>query len=463
LACGFGNGQCVRANISASVPMQILARLKADRFKRFRAIVDPDYDVRSVDLATLELRLGEADAKLIVVDPSRMRPESFLALVETARAGGNAAVLVHAQLTLETARVVVAASRIQPIEAIFFGSYDERDALAKVLERLMVPSVQALMLRGLAANLGEMPPVLATRIVGMFGGQHFPPSTSAMLDGFGVTIDTAREWLTAAGITHPHYLRSSAVLARIYPELAQKRNRLGEIVEQFDAGSERALRRACATLASLSPRQAGRLARTEFARRLLSVVLGLHDPDRVALRQTAVFLLGIANAPLLAQTYGELSGGWGVVGTVPSSAAGSFTAGLALRASLLLQLADNPSVRFDALLLQVNRQAIFPQPCPSTGCTQANVTTLNRTIAGLSANAIVNLNPRGTVYAVAGGGGYDENILSDEYHLGLSAGIGFALPLGGRVRLIGEAQWLAIIGGTYGPSSMVPITLGIRF
>jgi hypothetical protein len=259
--------------------------MKADRYKRLRAILAPNHEVRSVDLAKLERRLAQSDAKLIVVDPSRMRPEAFIALVETARAKGNAAVLVHAPLTSETARVVVEASRILPIEAVFFGSYDERDALAQVCKQLMVPSVPALVLRGLVANLAEMPPLLATRIVGIFGGQPFPSSTSAMLDGLGVSTDTARQWLTVAGITHPHHLRSCAVLARTFPELGRKGKRLAQVVEQFDAGSERAFRRACESLTGMSPRHAGRLSEAEFAGRLLSVVLGPHDPDRAPLRE----------------------------------------------------------------------------------------------------------------------------------------------------------------------------------
>jgi hypothetical protein len=266
--------------------VQVLALLKADRYKRFRASLAPNYEVRSVDLAKLEVRLAQPDAKLVVVDPSRIRPEAFIALVGTARTKGNAAVLVHAPLTSETARVVVEASRIQPIEAVFFGSYDERDALAQVCKQLMVPSVPALVLRGLAANLAEMPPLLATRIVGLFGGQPFPSSTSAMLDGLGVSTDTARQWLTVAGITHPHHLRSCAVLARTFPALGRQREPLAKTVEHFDAGSERGFRRTCETLTRLTPRHAGRLTGVEFAARLLSVVLGPHDPDRGAIHES---------------------------------------------------------------------------------------------------------------------------------------------------------------------------------
>jgi hypothetical protein len=266
--------------------VQVLALLKADRFKQFRATLAPNYEIRSVDLAKLELRLAQSDAKLVVVDPSRMRPDAFIALVGTARAQGNAAVLVHAPLTPETARVVVEASRILPIETVFFDSYDERDALVRVCEQLMVPSVPALILRGIATNLSEMPPELTTRVVGLFGGQPFPSSTSAMLEGFGASVGTVRQWLTVAGITHPHHLRSCAVLARIFPELGRKGKLLSQIVERFDAGSERAFRRVCESLTGLSPRHAGRLSEAEFASRLLSVVLGPHDPDRVPIRES---------------------------------------------------------------------------------------------------------------------------------------------------------------------------------
>lgn len=275
----------VRPDHLAGVTVQVLALLKADRYKRFRASLAPNYEVRSVDLAKLEVRLAQPDAKLVVIDPSRMRPEAFIALVETARTKGNAAVLVHAPLTPETARVVVEASRILPIETVFFGAYDERDALCHVCEQLMVPSVPALLLRGLATNLAEMPPALTTRIVGLLGGQPFPSSTSAMLDGFGASSGTVRQWLTVAGITHPHHVRTCALLARTFPELGKKGRLLAQIVEKFDAGSERAFRRVCETLTGLSPRHAGQLAESGFASRLLSVVLGPHDPHRAPGRQ----------------------------------------------------------------------------------------------------------------------------------------------------------------------------------
>ena len=266
--------------------MQVLALLKADRYKRVRAIVGRD-DVQSVDLAMLEAQLAQPDPKLVVIDPSRLRPEAFIALVEAARAKRNVAMLVYAALTPDTARVVVEANRIHPIEVVFFGAYNERDALARACEQPMVPSVQTLVLCGLAENLGRLPPKLATSIIGIFGGQPFPPSTNAMLRASGVGSHTARRWLAVAGITQPHQLRSCAVLARTFPELGRSRMRLAQIVAHFGAGSERAFRRTCAALTGLSPRAAGRLPGAEVATRLLAATLAPSDPHRIPRRPSS--------------------------------------------------------------------------------------------------------------------------------------------------------------------------------
>jgi hypothetical protein len=262
--------------------MQILALLKADAFKRCQLAIAPLYDVRSVGLSTLEARLTDSEAKLVIVDPSRIRPESFISLVQTARSQGSTTVMVHALLTADTARAVIRASLIQPIETVFFGSQDEQDALVQVCKKLMVPSVSALFLRGMAPNFAELPPPLATRPVGFLGGLPVPASTSAMLDGLGVASQTVHDWLAAVGIAHAHHLRSCLLLTRTFSELGRNRHRLEQIVEHADAGSVRAFRRACSTLTGLPPLQAGRLTEAEFARRLLSGLLGAHDSLRAA-------------------------------------------------------------------------------------------------------------------------------------------------------------------------------------
>lgn len=253
--------------------MQILALVSLDAFKRLRLSVARKLDIHCVDVAMLRNRLAESDAKLVVVDPSLLRPDAFIELVEMARSRQNTAVLVHAALTSDTARAIAEASLILPIEAVFYGACDERDALAHTCGRLLVPSVPALTLRGLAPAVATMPRRLAIRVVGLFGGLAIPASTSAMLGGLGVPIDTVHDWLVSAGIAKPHHLRACAVLARAYPDLGRKQSRLDQIADEFSAGSVRSLGRACLTLTQLSARRAGRLSEIDFACRMLSTLL----------------------------------------------------------------------------------------------------------------------------------------------------------------------------------------------
>ncbi len=269
----------IHVSYRAGVDMQILALLDFDTAKRLRAGVPQHHDMHQVDLATLERRSADPGPKLVVIDPAALRRDALHSLLETARLRPNIAVLIYGELTTETARATAAASRVFPVEAIFFGSVDERDALAHVCARPLEPSVSALMLGGLAPMIAMMPRSLGTRVVGLFGGRAIPRSTSGMLAELGAPVGTVHNWLLAAGVTKPRLLRACAILARAYPHLGSKDDRLEEIAEHVCIGSVRALARACRTLTGLPARRAGQLDEMEFARRMLSV---LRDSQRIS-------------------------------------------------------------------------------------------------------------------------------------------------------------------------------------
>jgi hypothetical protein len=273
----------IYASYRTGVDMQILALLDFDTVKRFRAGVPRHYDIHQVDAATLERRFADPDPKLVVIDPAVLRRDALHSLLETARLQPNVAVLIYGVLTTETARATATASRVLPVEAVFVGSVDERDALAQVCARPLAPSVSALVLGGLARTIATMPRPLATRVVGLFGGQAIPASTSGMLTGLGAPVGTVHNWLLAAGVAKPRLLRACAILARAYPDLGSKDDRLEEIAEHVGIGSVRALARACRTLTGLPSRHAGRLDEMEFAHRMLRVLLasqGINANDR---------------------------------------------------------------------------------------------------------------------------------------------------------------------------------------
>jgi hypothetical protein len=252
--------------------MQILVQLDSVMFNRFRASVSTKWNVRLATFVGLETRLAESDAVAIVIDPTQLRRDEFVALIKTASARRNAAVVVYTTLSPATARAVLEASQVMAVEVVFVGTQDERNALEAACERFLDSSVPSLVLHGLAPEVLRMPRALATRIVELFCGERVPRSTSAMLSGLGVSIDTARAWLAAARICRPHMLRLAAVLARTFPDLALNRNCLEQIIERTGTTSARSFRRACVKLIGLSARQAGRLSEAEVAGRMLSAI-----------------------------------------------------------------------------------------------------------------------------------------------------------------------------------------------
>jgi hypothetical protein len=196
--------------------MQILALLDIDALNRLRIAVARTHDVRGVDVAALETHLDMPGSKLVVVNPADLRPDAFIALIGAARAKRNVSVLIYTDLNRDSATAVLAAATIFPVETVFFGAHDERTVLATTCARLLVPSSCALAFRGLTGAIEKMPPPLTTRVVGYLGWQPIPRSTSAMLDGLGVSTDTAHDWIVDSGIAKPHQLRELILLARAY-------------------------------------------------------------------------------------------------------------------------------------------------------------------------------------------------------------------------------------------------------
>jgi hypothetical protein len=127
------------------------------------------------------------------------------------------------------------------------------------------------------------------------------------------------------------------------------------------------------------------------------------------------------------------------------------------------ELASKFRVRFDAAVTQFDHEMpVFP-PCPIGGCTQSFYNTKTNGVIGLTANGLVNLDPRGIVYLIGGAGVYNAYVPSAELHIGVSAGAGIVVPVGARLHAFAEARWHDLFGGTLGPSWLVPITVGLRY
>jgi hypothetical protein len=204
---------------------------------------------------------------------------------------------------------------------------------------------------------------------------------------------------------------------------------------------------------------------------LESLVVRVRSSFRTACAALALGCLLAFPAAARAQTFFELGGGWNYVAPAHAGdpAADKYSRGFNVRASLGRQLAPGFRLRLDAFTSQFDDKYYPPMFCTDLyPCGPLLVESVG--IAALTANGLLNVDPRGILYVIGGAGVYDvyghttsqrsrENGLS----VGVSAGAGISVPVGARLRAFAEARYHVLLGTTAQPPWLVPITVGVRF
>jgi hypothetical protein len=173
----------------------------------------------------------------------------------------------------------------------------------------------------------------------------------------------------------------------------------------------------------------------------------------------------VCPAPSRAQAFVELGGGWNYAAPPPGVA--SYTSGSNVQVSIGWQVAPNFRWRIDAFRSQVVAHLMDNLPCPMQGC-PASAYFQSERVDALTVNGLLSLDQRGIFYLIGGAGHYelsDINVPAGEGHFGVSAGAGIAVPVAPRLRAVVEARWHGLFGtrNTNGPTSLVPLTVGLRF
>jgi hypothetical protein len=174
-------------------------------------------------------------------------------------------------------------------------------------------------------------------------------------------------------------------------------------------------------------------------------------------------LMGLAPV-VRAQSFVEFAAGSNYVHARPAGTAFSYGHGFTGRASYGQRVASNVNVRLDADFAQFDDAVETIPPCAPPGCTQRSYITRTNFLAGLSVNALADLDQRGLVYLIGGAGpGFGGHASTVDLNLRISAGAGVAIPSGDRLRLVLEARWLGLVGGTMNASWLIPFTVGVRY
>lgn len=169
--------------------------------------------------------------------------------------------------------------------------------------------------------------------------------------------------------------------------------------------------------------------------------------------------------PTYAQSFVEVGGGWSYMAAAPPGQ--SYSRSYNFQASIGSQLSQDVLVRFDAFVSHFAETVPYishlnnPCPIPSCGTTYYNRPTNG--VAGLTADALANLDARGILYVLGGAGFYDTYGGTPRLSTGLSVGAGVAVPIAARLRLFAEARSHFLFGANRQLPWLAPITVGFRY
>ncbi|MFI5233417.1 MAG: hypothetical protein ACHQSE_12985 [Gemmatimonadales bacterium] len=174
----------------------------------------------------------------------------------------------------------------------------------------------------------------------------------------------------------------------------------------------------------------------------------------------AVALLCAAAPLACAQTFVEVGAGWNFVAPAPF---GDFYGrGYDIRVSAGRRVAPRVALRLDFSLSEFAHDMQFYPPCLFPGCLHPYYYETQMGIAGLSANAVVNLDRRGLLYVTGGAGVFDRYDQPASVFGGVSFGAGLSVPIRGRLRAFVEADKHIFAGDISHPPWIVPLTFGVR-
>ena len=168
-------------------------------------------------------------------------------------------------------------------------------------------------------------------------------------------------------------------------------------------------------------------------------------------------------SPAFAQSFVEFAGGSNYVHARAPQSGSIYGHGFTVRGSYGYRVNPAIALRFDGDYTQFENKIRLYPPCPTAGCPHAFYDTESNFLGGLSVNGIANLDHRGLSYVIAGAGAGFHDEPSYEWHLRAVAGAGLAIPAGERLRVVAEARWVGLAGGSLTTSWLIPLTLGIRY
>jgi hypothetical protein len=216
----------------------------------------------------LETALDEFSPSVVVLNPLDYRDDAVNWVVTLTANRPNAVLVFNTTLSPRSARMIVAAGRVTPVEVVLRGAESEPETLKRIC-LAWESSLSALVLRGLSPRIAALPADSAAILIGLFVAP-VPVTVRSLMQQFRSSPDAVRAGLRLVGLRNPHQLRWCALLVVALTTLMESTDETIEgVARRCELGSLKTFRRRCLSVLGLTPHVARDATRADLAKRLV--------------------------------------------------------------------------------------------------------------------------------------------------------------------------------------------------
>jgi len=254
--------------------MRILSVLPADSHDALLRAVAPTHETISGS-TTSELRtvLQHRACDMVILDPEVFDDDDF-ATVLGLTAMAQVPVMLYCRLTPDVASRVVRFVADAPHELLVRGSEDEPALLRHTIDRLLEPSVPAIVFNRAAPRFARFPSQLQAATAALFANRAPPRWVNAFSESSHLGRRTIDRWMFRTGLAGTGKLLDVARLARVWGPLVDEAVPLRDVARLTGYAEQRLLISHARRLVGASPLEFGTgVTRQVFADRLSAALL----------------------------------------------------------------------------------------------------------------------------------------------------------------------------------------------
>jgi AraC-like DNA-binding protein len=259
-------------SVNVILPISLLTRL--------RTAIEPEFELKSINIVEgASLAVGE-DAQILVVDPILLNPNGEDAVLRLVSAKGAGRIIVYTSLSREGVIGALAFVRAGVRHVLISNCGDHKGRIRQVIEDIAGDDLTEKLLARLSSRLVRLPAKLSYAVVDAVLRPDAYAGVSDLCKAAAVHRRSCDRWFAQSGLTSLNRLVQAARVVRAASLLRKPRLTLAMVAVRVGAPSPAALSAEIRRVLELTPRRAVARSDEEILSRVLAFVCGTSSPGQ---------------------------------------------------------------------------------------------------------------------------------------------------------------------------------------